>query len=225
METDSTTSCKRSEFKEETFGVVKLRFPAHTMQFIKQNPNMHTNVQPEGTVSYAHYKVCCNCHSFIVFNFSLRWYCCTWKCSFVLCFVSQKFPQNSTNVGLVQQTMPNLGQRNVPIFFSPLLSIRFFIQSESCVVWLLTTPVTEHLEGLMMMIIIIIIIIIIVIIILIITLRGAIWNFSWSPHCARNCLHTCTLKWPGSNHVQIMWNILSAHHVQHIICHVGQLSY
>ena len=33
---------------------------------------------------------------------------------------------------------------------------------------------------------------------------------------------TCTLKWPGRNHVQIMSNISNAFHVQHVMCHVLQ---
>ena len=31
---------------------------------------------------------------------------------------------------------------------------------------------------------------------------------------------TCTLKWPGLNCVQIMCNTGTAHHMQHVVCHL-----
>ena len=38
--------------------------------------------------------------------------------------------------------------------------------------------------------------------------------------CANHVQHTCTLKWPGRNGVQITCNTSSAYHVQPAVCHL-----
>ena len=61
------------------------------------------------------------------------------------------------------------------------------------------------------------IIIIIVLVIIIVIFKGAIWDFLQSPHCAVNRHLTRTLKWPGSNLVQIKCSTSSGFHVQLVL--------
>ena len=54
--------------------------------------------------------------------------------------------------------------------------------------------------------------------IIIITFKGAnpgVYNLQTTPQ-------TRALKWPGCNCVQITCNTSSAHHLQHVVCHVVQ---
>ena len=58
----------------------------------------------------------------------------------------------------------------------------------------------------------------VIVIVVIMELKGAIRDVLLFPHCAANW--TRSLKWPGRKYVQITCNTQSAHHVQHVVCHL-----
>ena len=60
------------------------------------------------------------------------------------------------------------------------------------------------------------------IIIIVIELKDAIWDFFAISSLRRKLSPTCTLKWFGHNRVQITCNTQSAHHAQHVVCHLAR---